>query len=223
MAKNVNFTRDEVILALDVLYNSNAEHLGAKSKEIIDLSELLNALPIYPKDVRPENFRNCTGVSHQISHFRSGYSHEENAWNVGSLFFRINQEFKQNNLDLHETAEAIRKNRELFDKFPFGSNDEATGFPEGELLGHLHRVLENRYGSKIPKESRCSICKIDLSRVYSCGVDLLHNHLMVPLNQLDGETKYTANDFITVCPNCHEALHRRRPWVTKRNYEEILR
>lgn len=223
MAKNVNFTRDEVILALDVLYNSKAEHLGAKSKEITELSQLLNELPIYPEEMRSESFRNCTGVSHQISHFRSGYSSAENAWNVGTLFFRIDQEFKGNGLDLHETAEAIRKNRELYGKLLFGNIDEATGFPEGELLGHLHRVLENRYGCKLEKESRCSICKLDFSRVYSGDVDLLHNHLLVPVTRLDGNTKYTADDFITVCPNCHEVLHRRRPWITKRNCEEILR
>ncbi len=49
---NTSFTRDEAILALDVLYFTNEIRLNEESKEIIELSELLNELPIIPLPAR---------------------------------------------------------------------------------------------------------------------------------------------------------------------------
>lgn len=34
---------------------------------------------------------------------------------------------------------------------------------------------------------------------------------------------HPADKFITVCPTCHAALHRIRPWKSKHNCGEILR
>lgn len=44
---SASFTRDEVILALDVLYSSEQEKVSADSAEMADLSALLNRLPIH--------------------------------------------------------------------------------------------------------------------------------------------------------------------------------
>lgn len=55
---NVSFTRDEAILALDVLYFAEDIRLNKESKEIVELSELLNELPIIPISARGEVFRN---------------------------------------------------------------------------------------------------------------------------------------------------------------------
>ena len=71
---NVSFTRDEAILALDVLYFAEDIRLNKESKEIVELSELLNELPIIPISARGEVFRNCHGISNQINTFRRSYS-----------------------------------------------------------------------------------------------------------------------------------------------------
>ena len=42
------FTRDEVILALDLLYSSEDGRISPNSKEMKGLSALLNRLPIHP-------------------------------------------------------------------------------------------------------------------------------------------------------------------------------
>ena len=45
---SASFTRDEVILALDVFYSSPKGRVTADSDEIKELSLLLNRLPIHP-------------------------------------------------------------------------------------------------------------------------------------------------------------------------------
>ena len=54
---NASFTRDEVILALDVLYCSGETRLNASSQEIVDLCTLLRKLPIIPAVYVPDGKR----------------------------------------------------------------------------------------------------------------------------------------------------------------------
>lgn len=220
---NVSFTRDEVILTLDVLYFSGEKHLSPQSKSIVELSQLLNRLPIHPADKRPENFRNSVGISHQIDRFRKGYTTEGKTWNVGLLFFLIAEEFSNRHDELHSIAQAIRRNASYFSSFPFGSVLEQDDFPEGALLGHLHRVLEQRDGRKVRLRERCAICQLEPEAIYQpCG-SILQNHLIIHPIELNGSVKYDTTNFITVCPNCHAALHRYRPWLGKENCENLLR
>lgn len=220
---NAGFTRDEVILALDVLYSADGKKLSPRSEAIAALSELLNQLPIHPANKRPDNFRNCKGVYLQINRFNRGFLGDEKPWHVGTLFFQVASEFANNQDELHHIAQAIRRNLSYFNQLSFGGALEQDGFPEGALLGHLHRLLELRDGQKIPLEERCAICQLEPEMIYKpCG-SLLQNHLIVPPADMDGGKKYGTDQFMTVCPNCHAALHRFRPWLQKENREELFR
>ena len=220
---NASFTRDEVILALDVLYFSGDERLNAESKSVVELSELLNRLPIHAESSRREIFRNPHGVVAQIQKFRRSYAKGLKDINTGAMFYQIALEFEGRLDELHEIAEAIRRNVSAYDDICFGDDTEDDGFPEGSLLGHLHRFIELRDDGKLALESGCVICQINPSDVYKGGVNLLTGHLTVPVTKLDAKTRYKALDYITVCPSCHAALHRYRPWVGKENCREILR
>lgn len=218
---NANFTRDEVILALDVLYFSGQTNLSGKSASIMELSSLLRDLPIYPTDNRPESFRNPVGISDQINRFRN-IEKWGKRFHVGEIFTIVDHEFADKRNELHQIAQAIRRNVPYFDS-PFGDQTETEEFPEGALLGHLHRKVEIRDSAKLVPGKRCEICQIDTADIYpGCG-NLMRMHLTVPITALDGKKRYGASDFITVCPNCHAALHRRRPWLTKENCGDLLR
>lgn len=67
------FTRDEVILALDVLYSCDKRYPAADSQAIQDLSALLNRLPIHPKGNRRNDFRTPSGIFAQIQRFEAFY------------------------------------------------------------------------------------------------------------------------------------------------------
>ena len=117
----------------------------------------------------------------------------------------------------------IRKNCEFFKTATFGRELEGEDFPEGALLYHLHRVLETRDGRKIVRAENCEICHLNLSEIYKpTPGNFLQCHLTVPITELNSSKHYAADDFITVCPNCHAVLHRNRPWLTKDDAGKIL-
>lgn len=220
---NVSFTRDEAILALDVLYFAEDIRLNKESKEIVELSELLNELPIIPVSARGEVFRNCHGISNQINTFRSSYSKRVKGLHVGTIFYKVADEFDGRKDELHRIACAIRQNREFFKTATFGSEFEGEDFPEGVLLYHLHRVLEARDGRKIVPAENCEICHLNLSEVYKpVPGNFLQCHLTGSITELNSSKRYKTDDFITVCPNCHAMVHKYRPRVTRDNAEEIL-
>ena len=66
---NPRWTKDETILALNAFFQYG-DRLPNKDDEIvIELSKLLNKLPIHPYEKRKNNFRNPDGVSIEISGF----------------------------------------------------------------------------------------------------------------------------------------------------------
>ena len=218
----VSFTRDEVILALDVLYFSGEKHLNEKSQAIAELCALLHDLPIFPIATRPVIFRNQSGVSNQLQQFRRSCETGNKNPNVGNMFYDVAIEFENRREELHQIALAIKYNIPYFNS-EFGDQNESCGFPEGALLSHLYRLIERRDGVRVKKSERCAVCQIEPAQIYpSCG-ELLENHLVISPTFIRGDKRYSANDFITVCPNCHAALHRYRPWLKKEDCGAVLR
>lgn len=217
-----SFTRDEVILALDVLYSSENGRVCADSEEMADLSGLLNRLPIHPVAGRRADFRNPHGITNQINLFRTAMRTGNRSSNLGIKFIEVAMEFEGRHDELHEIAQAIRRNEECF-SLEYGSISENTGFPEGILLGHLHRAVEIRDGAKVQGADHCEICNMKPELYYQTCGNMLQSHLFIEPIELNGMKKYSADKFITVCPTCHAALHRIRPWKTKDNCGEILR
>ena len=107
---NAKFTRDEVILALDVLFFSGEKHLGPDCSAIKDLCSLLQSLPIYSEESRPAVFRNESGVSKQIYSFTQSLKANRKDPNVGAEFYSVYGEFCECLQEIHEIANAIRRN-----------------------------------------------------------------------------------------------------------------
>ena len=99
---NISFTRDEAILALDVLHFADKLRLNKESHEIAELSELLNELPIIPLSARCENFRSKGGVNGQLSKFRSSYNKGKKDPDVGTIFYEVADEFDGRKDELHK-------------------------------------------------------------------------------------------------------------------------
>lgn len=218
---NANFTRDEVILALDVLYSSGQRGLSSNSDDIKELCQILRNLPIHSKENRRADFRNETGVSRQLSLFRSSYMRGTKDPNVGEVFYSVANEFASNKNELHQIADAIRRNeRAICNLTCVCVFDES--FPEGAILWRLHREVEIRDGKRIQLNNRCSICQLELESLYRACGNLLEKHLIISPCEMDASKRYTAHDFITVCPNCHAALHKYRPWLNKETCDKLL-
>lgn len=217
-----SFTRDEVILALDVLYSSERNTGYVEADKLQELSLLLRRLPIHSIPNNDLSFRCASGIREQLRLAKKSLESGIKSKDVGQHFIDIAEEFRDRYDDLHVIAEAIRRNEVAFVSL-FGAPLEDIGFSEGILLGHLHRLIEQRDGIKSDVKNHCEVCNIQPKLCYHNSGQLLQNHLVVAPTLMDYSKKYRADSFLTVCPTCHAALHRYRPWLTKENCEDILR
>lgn len=69
MSRNPNWTRDELILALDLYISEGRKQLDSSHPKILELSQLLNTLPIHAKELREKQFLNPNGVSMKLGNF----------------------------------------------------------------------------------------------------------------------------------------------------------
>jgi len=68
---NPSWTIDETLLALE-LYNLTKPKIpGSKDPRIVDLSALLNRLPIHPIEIRKNAFRNPASVEFKLQNLRA--------------------------------------------------------------------------------------------------------------------------------------------------------
>ena len=147
--RNPNWTRDELILALDLYVRHRPAVLGNTSAAVIELSEVLSQLARTDRERSPTH-RNANGVAMKLLNFRPfdpeytatgkvGLHHtgrgDENVW----------REFASDPVRLRQTATAIRG--ALASELVSQSDDEdvddgMTEAPEGRLLTRLHRQRE---------------------------------------------------------------------------------
>lgn len=67
--RNPKWERDEVILALNLYFDENRGNIESNNPKIIELSELLNQLPIHSNRPDEEKFRNPNGVTLKLGNF----------------------------------------------------------------------------------------------------------------------------------------------------------
>lgn len=67
--RNPTWTRDVLILVLTVYFSVDMRRASDTTSEVIELSTLLNALPLHPAAVRTPEFRNPRGVHMKLRNF----------------------------------------------------------------------------------------------------------------------------------------------------------
>lgn len=230
MARNPKWTRDEVILALDLYFRVSPLHSSENHPEIAALSDLLNHLPEVTHPNRGPGFRNRNGVYMKLCNFlHFDPSYHGKGLSAGSkLDEEIWNEFAQDRDHLEKTANAIRraisKPTELSDAEAEAEALDDLEFPEGRVLSRLHTTKE-RNARLITKKKRqaldakgaltCEVCGFDFEQHYGeLGRGFAECHHLTPLSDLDTQTKTKLSDLAIVCANCHRMLHRARPWRT---------
>ena len=217
---NPDWTRDETILALNVLFQLNGKNPSPKDKKVIELSKTLNHLPIHPLELRKENFRNPDGVSFKIGNLlsvktgrglKNSSKMDKSVWNeYGNKPDLVS---KLANVIISSCGNYFNENEELNSVV----RDDET-FAEGKIITEIHNRKERdeKLRPKIIEIRKrdgklfCDICgirpyfddSIDECAFYEC-------HHIVPLSQIDGDTKTKVNDIAFLCANCHRAIHRK--------------
>jgi 5-methylcytosine-specific restriction protein A len=227
-APNPDWTRDELILALDLYFREPAARGSKTHPECIKLSEALNSLPIHQGQAHGVTFRNANGVGMKLSNFlkydptykgvglTSGSRLEEEVWTT----------FSGDHTRLHQAAEAILAGAvELSENgisVPDDDDDEEA--EEGRILTAIHRRRERQPGLARKKKQqaldktgalKCEVCNFDFAVRYGkLGEGFAECHHGRPISTLKAGDKTKLSELHIVCANCHRMLHRERPWLS---------
>lgn len=218
--KVIDWTFDEEILAFDVYLKHGA--VGRKHPAVVELSALLQRLPIHPMDSRPLTFRNTNGVGRKLGDIQTHAPGYEGRLTNGSALDRMMWARFGNNPQLvHKWAAKIRAGLDLATQ-PEGDEDEIEAtHHEGKMTYRMHRtrersaVLRRQKVEQVRKQLgvlACECCASRLSEVYGTVGDVVFEcHHLRPLHE-SGETVSALADVALLCPNCHRVAHRIDPW-----------
>lgn len=220
--RNPPWSRDELILALDLYFRVNPVHTSPQHPEIQKLSQLLNKLPVHKDQALNANYRNANGVYMKLCNFlRLDPAYGKTGLDAGSKLDEVVwHEFAGDRKRLEETAAAIREHLALQGDAPrpvemdLWDDEDA---PEGRVLLREHRIRERRREIVKKKKAqalkqfgvlRCEVCGLSFEEIYGkIGQGYIECHHRVPLSQLAPGTHTRPEDLALVCANCHRMLH----------------
>lgn len=237
--RNPKWHRDEIILALDLYFRMDSSKMTSSHPDIIELSKLLNRLPIH--DIRPDEvkFRNPNGVNLKLNNFKAfdpSYS-GKGMENYGKLDKQVFEEFESDTDRLHKIADRIRAVSQDLDLAIelYKINDEddrAFEVREGTVIYKLHKYRErdsNIIKRKKEKEFQrlgrlpCEACTFDFFQKYGqLGHKYIECHHRTPLSEFSSSTTTTLKDLALVCSNCHRMLHRKVDTLSVEGLKIIL-
>ncbi|MFF7921764.1 HNH endonuclease [Streptomyces mirabilis] len=226
--KNPDWARDEIILACHLVMENGWKGLDAQDSRVVELSDLLQLLPIHAEAERNEKFRNCNGVARKTFDIATRHpAYQGKPTNGGALDIAVLQEFLARPGEMTDAARLIRQGittGELQSLPPTEEEfDDDYSAPEGRLLMRRHRARERnkslrrkKIASVLRQGGRlaCEACGFDFEEVYGDrGAGYIECHYVVPLHETgEGQTK--LSDLALICANCHQMIHRRAPWTT---------
>jgi len=224
--------RDEVILALDLYFSLEPKEMTNKNPKVIELSEILNCLPIHEERGIHQKFRNPNGIGMKMANFKAidpdfaGKGMEKYSKLEEEVFY----EFRNQKEQLKEIALQIRKivsNDELNNKLyqiPDEKEDGVETVKEGRVIYKLHKLRERKPEINKAKKDKyfkeygkldCEVCRFDFFEFYGeLGKGYMEAHHRIPLSQLKSEMKTKLADLALVCSNCHRMLHRKIDTMT---------
>jgi 5-methylcytosine-specific restriction protein A len=221
MKRNPPWTRDEIILASELYLRHDGQVLGPQHPEVLELSELLNSLPIHSEQLRRDKFRNPNGIGLKLSNIRyCDPARTGGSSNVSRLDGLVWDEFDGDMSRLLQTANAIRQSYALRETATNSIEEAESGYdpPEGRLLMRLHRTREHNASTVAKKIAsvlhakgtlKCEICGFDFEKLYGkLGTGFIECHHNVLLHKLKPIARTSLNELSVVCANCHRMLHR---------------
>ncbi len=240
--RNPAWSRDELILALDLYFRHHPSHISNSHPEVRTLSETLNLLPIHKNRPDAVRFRNENSVYTKLCNFLrfdpdyhgKGLTHgnagEEEVW----------KEFAGDQKRLAQVASAIRQRVEIGkteeksyrDGIPITIEPDEDEFPEGRVLFREHRARERNRALVQAAKSRflkangrlaCQACGFSFRDKYGVvGEGYIECHHVVAVSDLKPNAKTKVSDIALLCSNCHRMVHRRRPWLSMEELKSLL-
>lgn len=104
---------------------------------------------------------------------------------------------------------------------------EDVEFEEGQMLEKWHKFRERnptlirkaKQNFKIRNEGRlfCEACGFDFEKTYGkLGENFIEGHHLKPISIRKKGEPTNSKDIAMLCSNCHKMIHKKRPWIEKR-------
>lgn len=232
--KNPKWTRDELILALDLYFRCPPSKTNKDNKEIIKLSDALNSLPIHPQKSEYEKFRNPNGVYMKLCNFlrldpnysgtglRAGGKLEEQIWH----------EFSGDKEYLRKLSQAIINSSSEVPRLTEYEEDDEE-FEEGRVLTKLHKIRERspfvnkKKKAEILKRTgklECEVCGFNFHRFYGdIGQGVAECHHTKPVSELKKGEKTKLSELSILCSNCHRIIHKSKPMFSVEQLKDKIK
>lgn len=234
------WSRDELILALELYLRNPQSPPGQNSEEVAELSALLSRLSDVLGVARGEVFRNTNGVYMKMMNFRRFDPQFRQSGRVGLTRGNKDEEvvWQEFSGDPDKLAAVVAAIRSTFEHVEVEGRDlgtEEPGIteaPEGKLLTRLHRTRERsrklvyerkKLASKQHGRLFCEGCDFDFGQIYGPDTDhIIDCHHTKPVHTLAQDGKTRLEDLALLCANCHRVVHAFRPWLSIEQLRERL-
>ncbi len=239
--RNPPWSRDELILVLDLYMANRTSPPGKNSSVIIEMSELLNKIGNLIEQEGAKTYRNPNGVYMKMMNFRRfdpeytkdgkvgltrGNKDDEVVWNEFTTNF---ERLRAVALAIRSTIEKHVNNQVLEDT----DEPDIQEAEEGRILTRLHRVRERRRELVDAKKKAalkeygrlfCEACGFDFSHKYgSVGEGIIDVHHTRPVHTLIEGDITKLEDLALLCANCHRVVHSSRHWLTIQQVKDSIR
>lgn len=231
--RNPAWSRDELILALDLYFDCYPSIPSPSNLKIIELSNILNNLHIQIQ-ASNTNLRTPDSIIMKLSNFlRLDPRYTGRGLSKGSKLEKIVwEDFSEKPSELKRVALHIKtlifSEESIFNIIDVDDEE----FEEGKILTKLHKKRERNQKliqlkkSQILKQTGkllCEICDFDFESKYGrLGKGYIECHHNKPLSSLKENETIKLSDLSILCSNCHSIIHRTRPWKSVLEMKEII-
>jgi 5-methylcytosine-specific restriction protein A len=215
---NPDWTREETILALELLVNSEMRAPSKTSPQVRSLSEFLRSCQIHPPESRNTKFRNPDGVYMKMQNLLSCDLPRGKTGLVTTKMDRaVWAEFQGRDEELRKSAAAIRgaqSSLNVLEELEQSDDDDAVD--EGGIINRVHRRRERARGlrAKVIARNRkangklkCECCNSrERHSLGAAAESEFEAHHKIPLSA-PGNGKTRPSDLALLCANCHRLIH----------------
>lgn len=215
---NPDWTRDEILLALDLLYQ-HGKPIDRHHAGVIELSNLLRKSTLHARQKRRENFRNPDGVALKMQNLLSALEPGR-----GLSFSNGDREAvetypRDRRIELSKVATALRlaiSNQTDSDEIVGSSYsfDADEMFAEGWQLTARHRFRDRRLRKRLlscrdDNSLFCEMCNFVPPRFErSLRESFFEAHHSLPLAKAEAMRLTKIADMALLCAGCHRFVHK---------------
>lgn len=233
-AKNPLWTREQVILALDLYMKHKGRDPGPNHPDVLEVSALLRQMAT---EAGLTTYRNPPGVVMKMMNFRSvdpafTSNGGKGLDGASKLDKAIWAEFYEKPLELAIAAEAIRE--DTIANMDEDTLDDVQSYQakEGKVSYRYHRTLERdrkvvairkANALKLHGKLECEGCGFDFAETYGPrGHGFIEAHHTNPVHAMSEGDVTTPEDLALICSNCHRMIHKAKPWLTVPELKALL-